>query len=80
MTNARLKQYQDRIDEYKIWIDREKNGHVRDVVIIDEKPAIIDNYRIDTHLFSTLKKTVEETKSNGKDVITTKELLLNEIH
>ncbi|MCO5385377.1 MAG: hypothetical protein NHB14_05885 [Desulfosporosinus sp.] len=41
---------------------------------------IIDNYRIDTQLFSTLKKTVEETKTNGTDAITTKEHLLKEIH
>lgn len=80
MTNARLKQYQDRIDEYKTWTDREKNEQVRDIVIIDEKPVIIDNYRIDTQLFSTLKKTVEETKTNGTDAITTKEHLLKEIH
>lgn len=80
MTNARLKQYQDRIDDYKTWIDRDKNEQVRDIVIIDEKPIIIDNYRIDTQLFSTLKKTVEETKTNGTDAITTKEHLLNEIH
>lgn len=80
ITNARLKQYQDRIGEYKTWIDADKNEKSRDIVIIDEKPIIIDNYRIDTQLFSTLKKTVEETKTKGIDVITTKEYLLNEIH
>ncbi|HHX22662.1 MAG TPA: hypothetical protein GX723_01370 [Thermoanaerobacterales bacterium] len=80
MTNARLKQYQDRIEEYRTWIDRDKNKQARDIVIIDEKPAIIDNYRIDTQLFSTLKKTVEEAKSSGTDIVATKEFLLSEIH
>lgn len=79
MTNARLKKYQDRIDEYRIWIDREKKKQIRDIVIIDEKPIIIDNYRIDTNLFSILKKTVEETKINENEDIATKENLLNEI-
>lgn len=80
MTNARLKQYGDRLDEYRAWIDENKKEQIRDIVIIDEKPAIIDNYKIDTQLFSTLKKTVEETKVNGTDVIETKEFLLKELH
>lgn len=80
MTNARLKQYGERIDEYSTWIDSNKKEHIRDILIIDEKPIIIDNYRIDTNLFSTLKKTVEETKVNGADIIITKENLLNELH
>lgn len=80
MTNARLKQYGEKIDEYRTWIDREKKERVRDIVIIDEKPLIIDNYRIDTNLFSMLKKTVEEAKTNGTDATTTKEYLLSEIN
>lgn len=80
MTNARLKQYGERIDEYSTWIDSNKKEQIRDILIIDEKPIIIDNYRIDTNLFSTLKKTVEETKVNGADIKITKENLLNELH
>lgn len=80
MTNARLKQYGDRIEEYKTWIDKNGNKQVRDILIIDEKPAIIDTHRIDTNTFSTLKNTVEETKYAGENVIEDKDFLINEIH
>ncbi|MCI1693288.1 hypothetical protein [Aneurinibacillus aneurinilyticus] len=78
ITNARFRQFQERIEEYKTWIDKNGNYQERNIVIIDEKPTIIDDYRVDTDLFSTLKKTVEEVKvdvSENKN----KEFLLKEL-
>lgn len=79
ITNARFKQYQERIDEYKTWIDKDGNSHERNIVIIDEKPTIIDSYRIDTKLFSTLKETVEKIKNENMGFPSDKEYLLKEI-
>lgn len=79
ITNARFKQYQERIDEYRTWIDKEGNNQKRDIVIVDEKPSIIDSYKIDTNLFSALKKTVEEIKSDDTEMKSDKEFLLKEL-
>lgn len=79
MTNARFKQYGDRIDDYSTWIDKSGNKHDREIIIIDEKPEIIDNYRIDTKLFADMKQTVEKINHNGIDMSDVKRYLLNEI-
>ncbi|MFT4413887.1 hypothetical protein ACLM5H_08515 [Fredinandcohnia humi] len=80
MTNARFKQYGDQIEEYKKWVDKAGKEQVREIIIIDEKPAIIDDFRIDTQLFSDLKKTIEEIDTNGDEARNIKEQLLVELH
>lgn len=80
MTNSRFKQYGDKIEEYKKWIDKDGKDQVRDIIIIDEKPAIINDFRIDTQLFSDLKKTVEEINANEEESRNIKERLFAELH
>lgn len=78
MTNARLKQYQDNIKRYENWQD--KNGVIRkrSIIIIDEKPELIDSQRVDFQLFSELKKNIVESKNNHNKKV--KESLIKEIH
>ena len=78
ITNARFFKHFDIIDEYATWIDKDGKERKRDIIIIDEKPSMVYNGKVELKSFADMNSIVENY-INSELEDTTKQFFIDNI-